>query len=307
MTKVAVLDDYQGVALQMADWDSLPDDIAVDVFQDHLSDEGDVAVRLAPYDIVVAMRERTPFQRSLLDRLPNLRLLVTTGMRNASIDIAAAANRGVTVCGTDGVPYPTAELTWGLILALLRKIPTEDRATRDGNWQVSIGEGLHGKTLGVIGLGRLGSQVATVGVAFGMNVVAWSQNLTAERAHEFGATLVTKQELLESSDVVTIHVVLSGRTRGLLGAEEFYFNEAISISRQHVARANRGRISPDRRLATRDNCRGGPRRVRHRAPTLGPSAKVASKHSPHATHGLRDRRDLPSLLRRRRRQHQGFP
>lgn len=220
MTKVAVLDDYQSVALQMADWDSLPDDVAVDVFQDHLTDEDDVAVRLTPYDIIVAMRERTPFQRSLLDRLPNLRLLVTTGMRNASIDIAAAADRGVTVCGTDGVPYPTAELTWGLILALLRKIPTEDRATRDGKWQVSVGEGLHGKTLGVIGLGRLGSQVATVGVAFGMNVVAWSQNLTSERANEFGATLVTKQELLSSADIVTIHVVLSGRTRSLLGADE---------------------------------------------------------------------------------------
>ena len=220
MTKVAVLDDYQSVALQMADWDSLPDDVSVDMFQDHLTEKGDLVARLAPYEIVVAMRERTPFQRSLLERLPNLRLLVTTGMRNASIDIAAAEDNGVTVCGTDGVPYPTAELTWGLILALLRKIPTEDKATREGRWQVTVGEGLHGKTLGVIGLGRLGSQVASVGVAFGMNVIAWSQNLTAERAEEVGATLVTKQELLESSDIVTIHVVLSGRTRGLLGAEE---------------------------------------------------------------------------------------
>ena len=220
MTRVAVLDDYQSVALQMADWDSLPNDVSVDVFKDHLTEESDLVARLAPYEVVVAMRERTPFQRSLLERLPNLRLLVTTGMRNASIDIAAAEDNGITVCGTDGVPYPTAELTWGLILALLRKIPTEDRETRDGRWQVTVGEGLHGKTLGVIGLGRLGSQVATVGVAFGMNVIAWSQNLTAERAEEVGATLVTKQELLESSDIVTIHVVLSGRTRGLIGADE---------------------------------------------------------------------------------------
>ncbi len=220
MTRVAVLDDYQSVAFEMADWDSLPDDVTVDVFQDHLSAEEDVADRLAHYDIVIAMRERTPFQGSLLERLPNLRLLVTTGMRNASIDVAAAQENGVTVCGTEGLPYPTAELTWGLILALLRRIPTEDQATRNGNWQVSMGEGLQGKTLGVIGLGRLGSQVATVGVAFGMSVIAWSQNLTAERAEEFGATLVTKQDLLESSDIVTIHVVLSGRTRGLLGAEE---------------------------------------------------------------------------------------
>ena len=141
-------------------------------------------------------------------------------MRNASIEVAAAHDNGVTVCGTDGVPYPTAELTWGLILALLRKIPTEDQATRQGHWQVTMGEGLHGKTLGMIGLGRLGSQVATVGNAFGMNVVAWSQNLTAERAAEYGATLVTKTELLSESDVATIHLVLSGRTRGLIGATE---------------------------------------------------------------------------------------
>lgn len=220
MTRVGVLDDYQEVALQMANWDSLPDEVSVDLFQDHLTNEDDLVARLSPYEVIVAMRERTPFQRPLLERLPKLRLLVTTGMRNASIDVAAATENGITVCGTDGVPYPTAELTWGLILALLRKIPTEDRATRDGHWQVSVGEGLHGKTLGVIGLGRLGSQVATVGVAFGMKVVAWSQNLTAERAGEFGASLVAKQELLESSDIVTIHVVLSGRTRGLLGAEE---------------------------------------------------------------------------------------
>ena len=204
----------------MADWYSLPSEVVVDVFSDHLSEENDVASRLEPFEIVVAMRERTPFPRSLLDRLPKLRLLVTTGMRNASIDVAAAHDNGVTVCGTDGVPYPTAELTWGLILALFRQIPTEDQATRQGHWQVTMGEGLHGKTLGMIGLGRLGSQVATVGNAFGMNVVAWSQNLTAERAAKYGATLVTKTELLSESDVATIHLVLSGRTRGLLGATE---------------------------------------------------------------------------------------
>ena len=220
MTRVAVLDDYQSVALDMANWDSLPPDVSIDVFSDHLSDDDDVASRLEPYDVVVAMRERTPFQRSLLERLPNLRLLVTTGMRNASIDITAAHDSGITVCGTDGLPYPTAELTWGLILALLRKIPTEDRATRRGSWQVTMGEGLQGKTLGVIGLGRLGSQVASVGSAFGMDLLAWSQNLTAERASEYGATLVTKNELLSQSDVVTIHLVLSGRTRGLIGAAE---------------------------------------------------------------------------------------
>ena len=238
MTKVAILDDYQSVALDMADWDSLPDDVSVDVFEDHLSVEDDVAARLALYDIVVAMRERTPFQRSLLERLPNLRLLVTTGMRNASIDIAAASDNSVIVCGTDGVPYPTAELTWGLILALFRKIPAEDRATRDGRWQVTMGEGLHGKTLGLLGLGRLGSQVATVGAAFGMNPIAWSQNLTAERAAEFGATHVTKSELLSRSDVVTIHLVLSGRTRGLIGADDL----ALMKPSAYLVNTSRGPI-----------------------------------------------------------------
>ena len=238
MTRVAVLDDYQSVALDMADWTSLPGEVSVDVFSDHLSGEDDVASRLAPYDIVVAMRERTPFQRSLLERLPDLRLLVTTGMRNASIDVAAANDNGITVCGTDGVPYPTAELTWGLILALLRKIPSEDQATRQGHWQVTMGEGLHGKTLGVIGLGRLGSRVATVGSAFGMKLLAWSQNLTAERASEYGATLVTKNELLSQSDVVTIHLVLSGRTRGLIGATEL----ALMKSSAYLVNTSRGPI-----------------------------------------------------------------
>ena len=220
MPRVAILDDYQNVARSMADWDSLSPDVSVDFFQDHLSAEDDVARRLEPYEIVVAMRERTPFQRALISRLPNLKLLVTTGMRNASIDMDAAAECGVTVCGTDGLPYPTAELTWALILALARRVPTEDAATRNGEWQVTMGEGLQGKTLGVIGLGRLGSQVASIGRAFGMNLLAWSQNLTADRASEFGATLVSKDELLSESDIVTIHLVLSDRTRGLLGERE---------------------------------------------------------------------------------------
>ena len=220
MPRVAILDDYQKVAREMADWDSLPTDVNLDFFSDHLSEEDDVARRLEPHQIVVAMRERTPFTRTLFSRLTNLRLLVTTGMRNASIDMEAAAECDVTVCGTDGLPYPTAELTWALILALARKVPAEDAATRSGEWQVTMGEGLQGKTLGVIGLGRLGSQVARVGGAFGMNLVAWSQNLTAERAAESGAELVSKDELLSESDFVTIHLVLSDRTRGLLGERE---------------------------------------------------------------------------------------
>jgi phosphoglycerate dehydrogenase-like enzyme len=190
------------------------------VFPDHLSDPGAVAARLADFEAVIAMRERTPFPKALLERLPKLKLLVTTGMRNASIDVAAALERKIVVCGTAGLPYPTAELTWGLILALFRRIPAEDRATREGRWQISCGLGLNGKTLGVVGLGGLGSRVAKIGRAFEMDVIAWSQNLTAARASEIGATLVTKDELLARADVVSIHLVLGDRTRKLVGARE---------------------------------------------------------------------------------------
>lgn len=220
MTRVAILDDYQDVARRAADWESLPAGTEVVMFRDHLADLDAVASRLAGFDAVVAMRERTAFPRALLARLPRLRLLVTTGMRNASIDVGAASEQGVVVCGTAGLPYPTAELAWGLILALLRRIPAEDRATREGRWQTTLGLGLNGKTLGVLGLGTLGSRAARVGRAFEMEVLAWSQNLTAARAAEVGATLVGKDELLARSDVVTIHLVLSERTRGLIGARE---------------------------------------------------------------------------------------
>ncbi len=220
MVRIALLDDYQDVARRMADWSSLPEGTELTVFQDHLSDPDAVAARLADFDVVMALRERTPFPRALLERLPRLRLLVTAAMRNASIDLRAAAERGVVVCGTAGLPYPTAELTWGLILSLLRHIPAEDRSTREGRWQTSLGLGLNGKTLGVLGLGTLGSRVARVGRAFEMTVLAWSQNLTAERAAEVGATLVGRDDLLGRSDIVTIHLVLSARTRGLIGARE---------------------------------------------------------------------------------------
>ena len=219
--KIAVLDDYQGAALGSADWGAVTERAEVTVYSDHVADEGELAERLQDYEVVVLMRERTPFPRSLFERLPKLRLLVTTGARNAVVDERAAADAGVTLCGTAGLPYPTAELTWGLILALVRRIPTEDREMRGGRWQTQLGEGLQGKTLGVIGLGRLGSQVATVGRAFGMSVVAWSENLTRERTDEVGVELAGgKAELLGRSDVVTIHLVLSERSRGLIGAAE---------------------------------------------------------------------------------------
>jgi phosphoglycerate dehydrogenase-like enzyme len=221
MRKVAVLDDYQGVALQMADWSALAPECQIEVFRDHLSDLDALAARLRDFEIVTCMRERTPFGRDLLERLPDLRLLVTTGMRNAAIDVKAATDLGIVVCGTSGGPEsPPAELTWGLILALVRHIPAEDAATRRGRWGTTVGMCLEHRVLGVLGLGKLGARVARVGVAFEMSVIAWSENLTAEQAARCGATLVTKDELLARSDILTIHVQLSARTRGLVGARE---------------------------------------------------------------------------------------
>jgi phosphoglycerate dehydrogenase-like enzyme len=221
MPKVAVLDDYQAVALEMADWSILPRDCQIRVFRDHLSDLDALTTRLREFEVITCMRERTPFDRNLLERLPNLRLLVTTGMRNAAIDLNAATDLGVLVCGTAGGPEaPPAELTWGLILALVRHIPREDAATRAGHWGTTIGMSLENKVLGVLGLGRLGAKVAKVGVAFEMSVIAWSQNLTPEKATQHGATLVAKDELFARSDILSIHVQLSARTRGLVGARE---------------------------------------------------------------------------------------
>ena len=220
MLRVALLDDYQGVALGSADWHSLPADSAVEVFRDHLTDETALAQRLQPFDVVMALRERTPFHRSLLERLSQLKLLATAGMRNAAIDLAAATELGILVCGTAGSSRATMELTWGLILALLRHIPQEDRATRAGRWQESVGTGLEGKTLGIVGLGNIGGQVAEVARAFRMRIIAWSQNLTAERAAAGGAELVAKEQLLAQADIVTIHLQLSARTVGLIGRHD---------------------------------------------------------------------------------------
>jgi phosphoglycerate dehydrogenase-like enzyme len=221
MIRVAILDDYQGVALKAADWQSLHPDAVIEATPEHIGDETMLARRLHTFECVVLMRERTPFRRSLIDRLPNLRLIVTAGMRNAAIDTDAATERRIQICGTETLGFPTAELTWGLIIALMRHIPAEDRATRQGRWQLPVlGHGLRGRTLGILGLGRLGSQVAQVGKAFGMNLLAWSQNLTDEKAAAQGAKRVAKDELLAQSDIVTIHLVLSQRTRGLLGAAD---------------------------------------------------------------------------------------
>lgn len=216
--RIAILDDYQQVALGLADWGKL--DADVEAFGEHIGDSEELVRRLAGFDVVVAMRERTPFPAEVLGRLRDLKLLVTTGMRNAAIDLAAAGRHGVTVCGTSSVVFSTPELTWALILALARHLPEEDRAVREGRWQHTLGVGLHGKTLGLLGLGRVGSRVARVGLAFGMDVVAWSQHLTPERAAEHGVTAVTKEELLRTANVVSVHLVLSDRTRSLVGAAE---------------------------------------------------------------------------------------
>jgi phosphoglycerate dehydrogenase-like enzyme len=218
--RVAVLDDYQNAARGLADWDALPDGAEVTVFTEHIADTDALVAALRPFDVVVAMRERTPFNAPRLARLPGLRLLVTTGMRNASIDLAAARAHGVTVCGTRGSATDTAELTWGLILALARHITDEDRGLRAGGWQHTIGTALRGATLGVIGLGRLGSAVSGIGRAFGMDVIAWSHHLAAERAREAGVVPVDKRELLSRADVVTIHYQLGERSIGMIGAAE---------------------------------------------------------------------------------------
>ena len=218
--RIAILDDYQSVAKDMADWSQLPSGAEVVYFSDHLTGEDALVERLGNFEIVMGMRERTPFPRSLLERLPNLRLLVTTGFRNASFDLVAATELGIPVCATGGGGEGPAELTWGLILGIIRQIPLEDRLTREGNWGTTVGMGLQGKTLGLLGLGHIGSLVARVGVAFDMNVIAWSQNLTAERARECQATLVDKDTLFRDSDIASVHVVLSQRTRGLVAARE---------------------------------------------------------------------------------------
>ncbi len=217
--RIAVLDDYQDVARDYADWDSLPAEVVF--FHQTITDHDELVRRLESFDVIAAMRERTPFPRALLEALPKLKLLVTTGMKNASIDMAAATERGITVSGTRGGSWQaTAELTWGLILAVTRDIPAHDRSVRDGGWQRGVGVELAGRTLGVLGLGRLGSQVATVGQALGMEVIAWSENLTEQAAAEVGALRVDKDRLFRDSDVLTIHTVLSKRTRGLVGADE---------------------------------------------------------------------------------------
>jgi phosphoglycerate dehydrogenase-like enzyme len=216
--RIAVLDDYQSVALKIADWSLLEGKAEISVFTDHLADEEALARRLAPYDIVCVMRERTPLRRTLIEKLPNLKLIASTGPVNAAIDMAAAAEHGVQVTHTDYSSTPAIEMTWALILACQRHIVEEVGSVRAGGWQRTMGNDLAGRTLGLLGLGNIGGRVAEIGRAFGMTVIAWSQNLTPERAEGVGAMAVSKDELFSSADILSIHTLLSRRTRGLVNA-----------------------------------------------------------------------------------------
>lgn len=218
--KVAILDDYQNFALEMADWSSIAGRAEITVFNDHLADPDAVVERLLPFDVICVMRERTPLLRGVIERLPQLKLIASTGSRNASIDRVAAEERGIRVTATGYRSTPTIEITWALILASARQIVRESNSVRDGGWQTSIGRELDGRVLGVLGLGNIGGQVARIGLAFGMKIIAWSQNMTPQIAEAAGATLVTKDELFRQADVVSIHLILSKRTRGLVGAAD---------------------------------------------------------------------------------------
>ena len=218
--RIAVLDDYQNIARSYADWDRLEGRAEVTIFADHLADEDALVARLAPFSAVALMRERTPLPRRVIERLPNLKLIATSGMWNAAVDLEACEERGIAVSGTQGSGGGTAQVTWALILALAQQITAGDRDIRAGHWQRGIGEEVQHKTLGLMGLGRIGAKMAQIAQAFDMKLLAWSANMTAERAAACGATLVSRDELLARADFVSIHLVLSPRTRGLLGRDE---------------------------------------------------------------------------------------
>jgi D-3-phosphoglycerate dehydrogenase len=221
MIRAAILDDYQNVALKFADWSALAKDVEIKVFTAPIGGDEAVIKALQGFAVVCMMRERTPFDRKVIEGLPDLKLLITTGARNASIDLKACAERGITVCGTGGFGNPTAGIAFGLMLELTRNIGFENARMKAGEpWQITIGQDLEGLTLGVLGLGKLGQRVAAIGKAFGMKAIAWSQNLTAEKAKEGGAEYVTKEELMRRADILSVHVVLSDRSRGLIGADD---------------------------------------------------------------------------------------
>ncbi|HNF06288.1 MAG TPA: D-2-hydroxyacid dehydrogenase family protein [Mycobacterium sp.] len=253
--RIAVLDDYQNVALQMADWSAVTDRADVTVFNDHIADPDELVARLEPFEVVFVMRERTPLPRSIIERLPNLKMIASTGPFNASIDMAAAEDHGLHVGTTGGTVASTVELTWALILAGVRNLVAESRSVRDGGWQTSVGRELAGRTLGVLGLGRIGTRVARIGEAFGMKVVAWSQNLTPEVAAEAGAAHISKHDLFATADVLSVHLKLSERSTGLVGAAELALMKPTAL----LVNTSRGPIVDEAALvaALRDRTIGG--------------------------------------------------
>ncbi|MGE3991061.1 D-2-hydroxyacid dehydrogenase family protein [Pseudorhodoplanes sp.] len=247
LVRCAVLDDYQAVALQMADWSIVTGDVDVTVFNERLGDQAAVARALQGFGIVCLMRERTPFPRSLIEALPDLKLIVTTGLKNASIDVAAARDRGIVVCGTEGARHPTAELAIGLMIDLARHLSEENARMKAGEaWQATLGADLYGHTLGIIGLGNLGQRVAKVAQAFGMKVVAWSQNLTPERCQEHGVAYATKADLFQQSDFISIHLQLSDRTRGLVSKTDLAMMKPTAC----IINTSRGPIIDEAALVT---------------------------------------------------------
>jgi D-3-phosphoglycerate dehydrogenase len=245
MLRAAILDDYQNVAVDFADWSPVTKDVEIKVFNKPFASEDEAIKALQGFAIIVGMRERTPFQRKVIEALPDLKLLITTGARNNSFDIKACAEHSITVCGTSSVGSPTTGIAFGLMLELTRRIGFENARLKAGApWQVTIGRDLEGLTLGILGLGRLGQRSATVGKAFGMNTIAWSQNLTAEKAKSAGAQLVSKEDLFRNADIVTIHLVLSDRSRGLVGAKELGLMKKTS----YLINTSRGPIVDEKAL-----------------------------------------------------------
>ena len=300
--RVAILDDYQDVAMTMADWSQVADRATITVFNDHLADPDAVVARLQPFDVVCVMRERTPLSRNVIERLPQLKMIASTGPFNASIDVAAAKERGVYVSGTGGYLESTVELTWALILAAARRIVDEAVSVRDGGWQTSVGRQLGGSTLAVLGMGRIGSRVAQVGKAFGMDIVAWSSNLTPHAAEQAGANYVSKDELFARADVLTIHLVLSERSRGLVGAAELALMKPTAL----LVNTSRGPIVDEFALVDALRSRriaGAGLDVFDTEPLAGrASAAHPGQRHRHPAHGLRRRAGLPRFLRRSREQ-----
>jgi phosphoglycerate dehydrogenase-like enzyme len=294
--KIAILDDYQNVALSITDWSAVAKRADITVFNDHIDQTDALIERLLPFDAVCVMRERTPLRRDIIERLPRLKFIASTGPRNISIDIAAANERGILVANTGYRLTPTIELTWALILASARHLVGESNSIRAGGWQTSIGHELDGRVLGVLGLGNVGGEVARIGRAFGMKIIAWSQNLTAETAEATGAELVMKDELFRRSDIITIHLILSERSRGLVGAAEL----ALMKPTARLVNTSRGPIVNEQALIEALRARGSSgRRFRYRA--LAGEAPVPIPRQPlgDAAYRIRRRRPLPDFLRRR--------